>query len=417
MKVLIIAHKNPNPPRGGATLRNFNLMKECSRNHELHLITFTQEPYLRDPEKMQESIEGLRKYCKHVEVFKIPTNSNRFSWYLLLFLNLFSLQPYSVWWFWSPKLKRAIQEHLRKHSFDLVEIGTIAHMQYAKLAPDLPKLLIHHNVESELLYRRSRTAKGLLARTYLWYQAYKLRRLEKKAFEVFDYHTVVSMRDKKTLLEIGPGANIEVVDNGVDTDFFTPSDGPVEPYTIVYVGSLGWYPNAEAMIYFSREIWPLLKREIPSIKLNLVGDGPPKELVEFGKKDPAFRLLGLVDDVRPYILKSAVYVVPITVGGGTRLKILDAMALGKAIVSTSIGCEGINTIDGENIMIADTPREFVEKIARLFCDEGLRRRLGARARETAVEYYSWKKIAPKLERIYELLGNMKKTGGKIQSMP
>lgn len=404
MKILIIAHKVPYPPRGGATLRNFNLMKECSEANEIHLMTFTQEPYLRDPAELRKSIDGLKQYCKHVEVFRIPSDDNKLKWYLLLFLNLFSLMPYSVWRFRSPKMIRAIKDHLKKHSFDLIEIGTIALVQYARLAPDLPKLLIHHNVESELLYRRSKGAGNWLTRIYLALQAYKLRRLEKMALKSFDHHTAVSERDKDVLKKSCPGADITVIDNGVDTDYFVPSDQPVNPNTLVYAGSMLWYPNAEAMIYFAKEIWPRLKKSVPSITMNLVGSNPPKELVELGQKDSNFKLYGFVDDVRPYVLNSAVYIVPITVGGGTRLKILDAMAMGKAIVSTSIGCEGIKTVDGENIMIADSPEQFCQKILSVLNDENLRKCLGAKARQTAEEHYSWKKIAPRLNDIYNRLG-------------
>ena len=415
MKVLIIAHKVPYPPRGGATLRNFNLLKECSANNEIHLITFTQEPYLRDPNELQKSIDGLKQYCKHVEVFRIPTDNSKLKWYLLLFFNLFSLMPYSTRRFWSSDMAKAIKRHLKEYSFDVIEIGTIALFPYARLAPGLPKLLIHHNVESELLFRRSKTAGNPLAKIFLALQAYKLKRLEKKALRSFEYHTAVSERDKNVLEKLAPEASISVIDNGVDTDFFRPSDLPVEPDTLVYAGSMSWYPNAEAMLYFAREIWPRLKADVPSIKMNLIGSHAPQELVHFSKKDANFRLHGFVDDVRPYILNTAVYIVPITVGGGTRLKILDAMAMGKAIVSTSIGCEGIKTTDGENIMIADDPDEFCRKIQLLFSDENLRKRLGAKARLTAEEHYSWKKIAPRLDDIYRYLGERYKTGSNART--
>jgi glycosyltransferase involved in cell wall biosynthesis len=412
MKILIIAHKVPFPPRGGATLRNFNLLKECADNNEIHLFAFTQEPYLRDPAELRKSVETLKRYCKHVEVFRIPTDGHRLRWYLLLFFNTFSLTPYSAWRFRSNKMIEAIKMHLKQQTFDLVEIGTIALADYADLTPDLPKLLIHHNVESELLYRRANTAGNLLARAYLSWQADKLRRFEKKALSSFDHHTVVSERDKNVLAKSNSAADITVIDNGVDTDYFRPSDQTIEPDTLVYAGSMSWYPNAEAMLYFAREIWPLLRNEVPSIVMNVIGSHAPKGLIEVGKRDSNFKLHGFVDDVRPIIHKAGVYVVPITVGGGTRLKILDAMAMGKAIVSTSIGCEGIRTRHGENILIADDPKEFCREIVRLLNDENLRRRLGTNARKTAEEYYSWKKIAPRLNEIYRFLGEKRSNGNR-----
>jgi glycosyltransferase involved in cell wall biosynthesis len=390
----------PYPPRGGATLRNYNLIKECAKTHKIHLITFTQEPYLRDPAKLQASIDTLKQCCEEVKVFKIPTDGNKLKWLLLLFFNLFSLLPYSVWRFWSKDMAAAIKDSLARNKFDAVEIGTIALLKYSNLAPGIPKLLVHHNIESELLKRRSKTEKNPLARAYLALQAFKLKRLEIKASKIVDHHTTVSELDKQILLKSCPDIKVTVVDNGVDTEYFTPGDETVEPNTLVYAGGMSWYPNAEAMIYFSQNIWPLLNKEIPDIKMNLIGANPPSELLEFCKTEPQFRMLGFVDDVRPFIRKSAVYIVPITVGGGTRLKILDAMAMGKAIVSTSIGCEGIKTEDGKNIVIADNPAEFARKVMLILGDEQLRAKLSLEARRTAELNYSWAFIAPKLNMVY-----------------
>ena len=408
MKILIIAHKMPYPPRGGATLRNYNLLKECAKENEIHLLTFTQEPYLRDPAKMQASIDHLKGFCREVQVFKIPTDRSRISWYLLLLLNIFSPTPYSVWRFWSRKMVRAIKQQLKQYEFDGVEIGCISLVRYARLMPHLPKLMIHHNIESQLLFRRSKTAGNFLARLYLALQARKVKRLEKIASRQFDHHTTVSKLDKKTLLDLCPGINVTVVDNGVDTDYFTPSAEPPDRNTLVFAGAMAWYPNADAMIYFAREIWPLLKRDFPEIKINLVGASPPPELTELNRNDPAFRLLGFVDDVRPYVSQAAVYVVPITVGGGTRLKILDAMAMGKAIVSTSIGCEGISVADGREIIIADSPEVFAAKIGQLLHDPDLACKIGENARKTVMSTYSWKKIAPELTSVYAKLARIKR---------
>jgi len=263
MRILIVAHKVPYPPMGGGTLRNFNLLKECSKNNEIHLITFTQEPYLRDPKKLQESIEELKKYCKEVKVFRIPTDKSKIRWYALLFFNLFSLTPYSVWRFWSKDMIKAVKKQLQMYSFNLVEIACISLINYTRLTPYLPKLLVHQNIESQLLFRRSKVEKGWLAKVYLAIQAIKLRRMEKKACKIFDYHTTVSELDKATLHRFCPSAKIAVVDNGVDTDYFKSQGSPINGNTLVYAGGMSWYPNANAMLYFAREIWPLLKKEIP----------------------------------------------------------------------------------------------------------------------------------------------------------
>ena len=408
MRILLIAHKVPYPPRGGATLRNFNLLKECSRDVEIHFVAFTQEPYLRDPAKLNESIEVLKQYCRDVKVFTIPTDKSKLSWYALLLLNLFSPTPYSCWRFWSKEMAREVKRQLARFEFDAVEIGCISLFKFKRLVGSLPKLIIHHNVESQLLFRRARAEKRPWAKAYLALQASKLRRLEEKSARIFEYHTTVSELDKETLLGISPDFKIQVVENGTDPDFFKPLDLSGEADTLVFAGGMSWYPNSQAMIYFANEIWPLIKKEVPGIRMNLVGGNPPAELIAFGKGEPAFKVWGMVDDVRPLIDQAAVYVVPIMVGGGTRLKILDAMAMGKAIVSTSIGCEGIEVADGHNIMIADDPEAFAASTVQLLRDPQLRCRLGENARRTAIERYSWKSIAPKLLRVYTHLAELKR---------
>jgi sugar transferase (PEP-CTERM/EpsH1 system associated) len=399
MKILLIAHLVPYPPHFGCSLRNFNLIRECAKNHDIHLLTFYQKAHL---------VEEMKKYCKFVKAFEIPTDGRNVAWYSLLFFNLFSPSPYSAWKFYSGAMVRAVRKHAAAHSFDLVEIGTIALANYAKLVPDLPRLMVHHNIESELLLRRSKSVKGILAKAYLALQGHKLRRFERKACSFFDHHTTVSERDGQTLQEIYADTKATVVPNGVDTNFFKPVDAAIDENNIIFVGSLSWYPNSDAIDYLMRDIWHLIRAKAPNVSMNVVGKSPSKEIMEFSRSHPSFKTLGFVDDVRPYMAEAAVYVVPIRVGGGTRLKILDALAMGKAIVSTTVGCEGIDVTDGKDIIIADKPEEFAEKTVELMNNRDLREKLGRNARRTAEDVYSWEKIAPKLEQVYEELAGMRK---------
>ncbi len=407
MRILLITHLMPYPPRGGCTLRNFNLIRECARRHEIHLLTFYQKAHLDNPESFQSNIKEMRKYCKVVKVYDIPTDGRKFAWYSLLLLNMLSPTPYSVWKFYSRAMVRAVRAHASAHSFDLVEIGTIALANFAKLVPDLPCLMVHHNIESELLMRRSRSIKSILSRAYVALQARKLRRFERRACLSFDLHTTVSERDKRTLQEICPGARVTVVPNGVDTDYFRPAEVQIGDNSLIFIGGMSWYPNLDAMTHFTRDIWHLIRSKLPDASMNLIGRMPSKEILDFSQNNPSFKVLGFVDDVRPLMAKAAAYVVPIRVGGGTRLKILDAMAMGKAIVSTSIGCEGIEVTDGKDIVIADEPADFADKTVELLRNSELRERLGKNARETAERLYSWGKIAPTLERAYEELAGMR----------
>jgi glycosyltransferase involved in cell wall biosynthesis len=211
---------------------------------------------------LRASIEKLKHYCAEVKVFKIPTDGKRLRWLLLLFFNLFSAMPYSVWRFRSKEMAAAVSESFSRFRFDLMEIGTIALLNYSSLAPGIPRLLVHHNIESMLLKQRSRFEKNPLTKLYLAIQAYKLKRLEKRASEIVDGHTTVSERDREILLESYPDIEVTVVDNGTDLEYFRPSDLPVNAKSLVYVGEMSWYANAQAMIYFYKEILPILRKPI-----------------------------------------------------------------------------------------------------------------------------------------------------------
>lgn len=398
MKILIISHFIPYPPHGGALQRNFNLLKETAKNHDICLLTFTQRVLLPDRRKIVDSVKIVSQYCKLIKIFKIPTDYNRIKWYLLLFFNLFSLTPYSVWRYRSPAMIREMKKQLSEEHFDLIQIDTIALAQYAMLATDLPKILVHQNVESSLLLRRSANEKNPLVKLYLFLQGKKLRRYERKVAPNFDINITVSERDKLYFEKVTPQARFEVVPNATDTEYFKPQRN-VRSKDLIFAGGLTWYPNKDAMLYFCNEIFPLIKKKLSGVKMNIIGRYPPREVQRLATNDSDINLLGYVKDVRAHIAEAAVYVVPIRVGGGTRIKVLDAMAMGKAIVSTSIGAEGLDVEDGKNILIADDPQEFADKTVEVLTTPALRQRLEQYARET-VKKYSWETITPRLQRIY-----------------
>ncbi len=405
MKILLVTHLIPYPPTGGVALRNYNLLKETSANNEVFLLTFYQRAHHKDQAAVERGIEGIRELCKHLEVFEIPTDRNKPAWYLLLLANLFSLSPYSPWRYYSAKMVKAIERLLEEHTFDVMEIGTIALANYGKLAPSVPKVLVHHNIESQLLYRRSKYVKNWFAKAYLSLQARKLKRFERRVSEFIDSHTTCSVEDKKTFLRIADKAQVEVVPNGVDTEYFANTGDQEEPDNLIYVGGMTWYPNYDAMLYFIDDILPLVKEEIPEIRLTHIGRQTGDEFSRMAEKNKALEFLGFVDDIRPEMSKAAVYIVPLRIGGGTRLKILDAMSMGCAIVSTSVGCEGIEVTDGKDIIIADEADAFARKIIQMVRDPNMRRSLRDNARKTAVDKYSWKKIAPRLEDVYRKLAS------------
>ncbi len=399
MKILFISHLLPYPPRGGAFQRTFNLIRQISHNHQVHLLAIAQRAHQDTTAKIQEAVEALQKYCKFVKAFRAPGDSSTFRWGFLLFSNLFSTKPYSVWKFQSPQMVEEIRRIISRGHFDLIHIDTIDLVDYLDDSLGLPIVANHHNIESDLLARRAAAEKNLLAKFYLRLQAQKVRKLERRHAPRFAVNLVVSAQDKKRFESIAPTAEFEIIANGTDVDYFKPSTN-TDTRELIFVGGLGWFPNRDAMLYFSSEILPLIQKQVPDVVLNIIGRTPPAELSKMAALNPAIRLHGFVDDIRNLMARAAVYVVPIRVGGGTRLKILDAMAAGKAIVSTTIGAEGILAADGSDILFADTAESFAERVVQLLNDKQLRRRLETNARMLAEKEYSWDVIGKRLNQIY-----------------
>lgn len=402
MKILMIIHFVPYPPHGGCLQRSFNLLRELAKEHEIHLLAFTQRALLPDEESLNESIAALNPYCSDIKVFELPSDRSRIRWYFLLLSNLLSISPYSVWKFKSKMMADEIRRQLATVRFDLIHLDTIDLAQYAGLAPGVPKILNHHNVESELLLRRSSSERNPLARLYLYLQGRKLRRYEKKHAPESDVNLVVSPNDGKQFRGFAPGARFEVVPNGTDTEYFSPRSEE-ESRELVFAGGMNWHPNRDAMIYFCEEIYPLIKKSVPDVAMNIIGSDPPRRVLACADEDKSIRVHGYVDDVRTHFARSAVYVVPIRVGGGTRLKILDAFASGKALVSMSVGCEGIDVTHGENILIGDTAPDFAGQVVRLLNDGELRWKLEVNARRLAEEKYAWPVIGRNLKEILQSL--------------
>ena len=405
MKILFISHLLPFPLRTGAALRNHGELKELSKNNEVDILSFSQKVLIPDDELLQQSIAATRKICRRLEVLSIPTDCSKWSWYGLLLLNLCSLTPYSVWRFYSRKMARLVQEQCKAENYDIVHIDTIALAQYHAYCGKAKLVLNHHNVESAILFRRAAAEKNFVRRAYVALQAWKLQRYERKLIPRFPLNVCVSELDALALERDVPGIRTFVVPNGTDTDYFSPDDSPAADEqahspSLIFVGGMTWFPNLEGMLWFCRDIFPSIVNSVPDVSLSIIGSCPNGEMRQLAADAGNIRLLGIIDDIRPYVQRATVFVVPLRVGGGTRLKILDAMASGKAIVSTSIGAEGLNVRSGEDIVIADDARGFADAVVDLICDKVRRLDLQRTARKRVDELYSWRVIGPQQDLAY-----------------
>lgn len=416
MKILWLSHLLPFPSQGGGVLqRSANLIKAVANVHDVTLVAFNQKNILRMFNadlnvSLCAALNEINIYCKQVKVVDIECDEKYAGKFRLALSSLFSQLPYSIRWLSSDVYKKILNELLADNSYDVVWFDTISLAQYnvtTKMDGPL-KILNHHNIESDMMFRRAIKENNILKKLYYQIEAYKLKHYEKNEVCKFDVNVTCSPLDSKRMEFIAPGVVTHVIPNGVDTEFFLPNSTIApDPYSLVFIGGMSWYPNRDAMLFFARQIWPLLKEAIPSIKMNVVGESPPQELLDLAKADGNYHVHGFVDDVKKYFNDSAIYVCPISDGGGTKLKILDALAMAKPIVANPIACEGIDVVEGKNVLFAEKPMEYVYKISELINNSALRTELSENNRNLILDKYSYAVIGEELLNLIETNSRIK----------
>lgn len=398
MRLLWLSHFIPYPPHGGAHQRSYNLLRHASRRYETTLVAFNLQDYAAD-ELRHWQLE-LRKYCSCVVFWNMPVRWKSLRWGTRLMLSPLKPEPYSCRCFWSPAIERKWEALLQQHQGALVHFDSIDLALFAGAVAGFCKVLNHHNCESAMARRRAEGEPNPVKRLYLESQASKIARLETKMCPLFDINLAVSEADAQLLRSGSPKGQFHIVENGTDTDYFTSASVPAGRDTLIFTSSLNWYPNISAIQYFVREVWPKVKWERPRVRLYVVGRKPSTSLARWLRQDPQITLVDSPPDVRPWMAKAAVFICPMTDGGGTKVKLLDAMAMAKPIISTSVGCEGLAVKHGENILIADRPSEFAAAISEALRDRALQERLGREARLLVERKYSWPIVAAHLEEAY-----------------
>jgi sugar transferase (PEP-CTERM/EpsH1 system associated) len=393
MHVLFISTRSPWPLNGGHPLRTFHLLREAARRHQVSFLTFIQH---------KEEWDGLRvleEFCDSVTALEVPSDAGRAALAAGLAKNLVSPLPFVATKYDAPAMRAAIRDACGRAKVDLLHLDMLPLAVYAKAAGAVPVVLVDHNVEHVLLQRRAKTERGV-ARRFWEVQAERLKAFEASAVRDATRTIAVSEVDAAILRSMAPSAEVRVVSNGVDAEFFQPGREPEDPDALVFVGAMTHYPNVDSVRYFVEEIWPRIRAARPGARITMIGAHPPDSIRAFGAA-PGVEIAGQVPDIRPHVQRAAVYVVPLRVGGGTRLKILDALAMGKAIVSTSVGCEGLEVEDGRDIAVADTAEAFAHRTLALMDDAALRAAMGRAARHTAETRYGWERLGALQEDVYQ----------------
>jgi glycosyltransferase involved in cell wall biosynthesis len=380
----------------------YHTLRMLAEEFDITALCFFRRRERDTPEKVRSAVQALSRFGR-MEAFPIPQEHFRGRWVWDHLRSVTTGRPYTWYTYDAEPVARRIEELRQEMEFDLAHIDSLDLAVYLPHLEGLPVVCTHHNVESALLARRGEGEAGLLVAPYFAHQARLLRALESTACEQVTLNIAVSEGDAAVLQRQAPAAEVAVVPNGVDTGFFAPvTNGQEEG--VLGIGGLNWGPNREALDHLCAEILPTLRRTLPGASVRWVGRASPTEIATFGTRH-GIVLTGYVNDVRPYFAHAACVIAPLLAGGGTRLKILDAWAMGKAVVSTTIGCEGLDAVDGENILIRDDPTAFATAVTRVLQDRALRTRLGAAARRTVESRYAWEILArPMVRRYLDLAG-------------
>jgi len=388
----------PYPPTSGALERSFHLLRHAARRHEVHLLALDQVRLRAGGPTVAESVAALEPLCASVHVFEMPFERSGWRRILAQVLGALASTPYDRVWLGSPPMHRGAARLFVEAPPALLHVDTIGLMPYARHFPGVPVVLNHHNVESGLAARRARCEPSRWRALLLRREARKQLRAEGEICPHVEMNLVVSSLDGERLQASAPGSRVSVVENGVDCEFFRPAPDPGPEGGLVFAGTLGWYANREAARFLAAEVLPALNGSGPPRRLTLVGRDPQRG--DWDSASPWVMATGYVPDVRPYLRSSCIYACPIRDGGGTRLKALVALAMGKPLVATALAVEGLRVQENEHYLRAESAGDFVTQIRRLEGDPSLRRRLGAAGRSLVEREYDWSVIGRQLDSAY-----------------
>ena len=405
-KILVLTPQYPYPPHQGTTIRNYNLIAYLAKRHTVSLLSFGDPAQSRDT--------PLQSLCHSVQVVGPPQRTMR-QRLTGLFL---SRLPDMAQRLPSAKFRAALAATLAREDPDVVQVEGIELAQYlfqavaGRAARRRRPLLVFddHNAEYVLQQRAfetdSRRPRRWIGAAYSFVQWRRLRGYERRACLAADRVVAVSQADATALRRLKPDLSPVVVPNGVDMAFYTAPPPALDaqqtpgPHDLAFTGKMDFRPNVDAVLWFVQEVLPLVRLSSPDVRFWVVGQNPHPRLASLAGH-PGVVITGRVEDVRPYIAAAGVYVVPLRIGGGTRLKVLEAMAMGKAIVSTQLGCEGFDLVPDQELAIADAPADFTSAVLDLLGNPDRRERLGRAARRFAGSRYDWSVIVPHLEKVYE----------------
>lgn len=406
MRILMLAPYPPFPPQSGGALRIYNLVRGLSIHHEVWCLTCVAD------DEQHEALQPLRGLCRVVTVRGLlPRSIARRAWSTLT-----ARLPDMALRNASPAYGAALQTLVQGQRFDVVQAESIEMGNYglmARSASSKPLLVLDEfNAEYVLQRRaaltdlqrtlRSRSPRALVGGSYSLVQWRKLLAYERSLLQAYDRVLAVSSEDRTALHKIAPRTEIDIIPNGVDTTYFNAARRPTSGWhDLVFTGTLNFRPNIDAVLWFANEVFPRIKMQQPDARFVIVGKNPSPAILAL-HTNTDICVHSNVPDVRPFIAEAAAYVVPMRMGGGVRLKVLEALSMQVPVISTSMGAEGVEGgYDGTHVVLADDAAQFARRVVDVINDSALAQRLGAAGRQLALERYDWRVIVPRLEQIYK----------------
>jgi sugar transferase (PEP-CTERM/EpsH1 system associated) len=402
MRILWVKAGGIVPADTGGRIRSLHILKELARRHSVTIFTYYAEHF-------GDQHRELRGFADVVAIpIALPRERTSVD-YLSYARTLFSSEPCSMQviggesggrlrYFDSTDIRRRLGNLTAGGKFDVLICDFIYPAGLIDWTLPCPKILFTHNVEAQLWKQQFESAHQPLKKFLYWREWRALSEAERRYAREADHVVTVSEQNRVFFANFVNPERISTIATGVDIDFFQPADC-APSHSMVFTGSMDWIPNQQGILFFASDILPHIHAEVPDAELWIVGRYPSREIQQLA--GPRIHVTGRVDDIRPFLQNAPVYIVPLRSGSGTRIKIFEAMAMGKAVVSTALGAEGLPVTHGQNILIANDPREFARSVVRILRDRELAARLGRNARALVEKHFAWKTAASQFETILQ----------------
>ncbi|MFC7049541.1 TIGR03087 family PEP-CTERM/XrtA system glycosyltransferase [Emcibacter nanhaiensis] len=390
MNILFVSHRFPYPPTRGDKIRSFNMVRHLHESG--HKVTVAS--LVRSDEEEQE-IQGIKDHCHEFLYSRVNE-----TWQKLRMVGcLLTTTPSSMGYFYSPELKAKIKQKLAEEKFDLIVVFSSSAAQYVEHVTDIPKILDYCDMDSQKWLAYAGFKKWPFSWGY-WLEGSKLEAEEKRLARKFDVGVCATDFEVETLDSFNTGIQSAFFPNGVDSEFFKPTDGTFKKHNIGFVGRMDYYPNEACVISFCQKVLPLLREKYPDVTFTVVGAEPPASVRAMGEL-PGVTVTGTVDDVRTYVRGSEVVVAPLEIARGTQNKILEGMALGVPVISSQLAARGVDAVVGEHLLAASTPEEYAACVSRIFDSAGEREKFSKAGRERVLSHHNWTRAMKLFDEIID----------------